>query len=184
MAHTYRKHQEGHQHGIRIQPHAHEFQQPHLPHHGDRGAQQRRRGQPAAAGIQKQHDGRDGKRDQEKKPHQGGAFDQVADELGKAGNADTDIIGLILVAHHFLEVTRELCVIQPLPGVRVDFNQWRNDDSGLEIVGDDTPDLPGLEHVLTQFGQRALAAVIIVRYYRAANKALLCHLHPARIRRP
>ena len=184
VADTHRKHQERHQHRVRVKAEAHEVEQPHLPDHRHRGTQQRRGSEPAAAGVDEQHHRGDRKRHQEEQPHQGGALNEVADQLGEAGDADIDGVRGVLVSHQLLEVVRKAGIVQALARVGVCLDQRRDNNGGFEVVGDKASDLARLEHVLAQRIQGALAAVVVIGDDRATDKALLRDLHPARIGGP
>ena len=136
VADTDRKHQERHQHRVRVQSIAQKPESTQLPEHSDDGGQHRDQRAGDAAGIpeQQQRGQQDG--DAGKPGNGTDTFNQVAHFLGKANDVDADFRVLLLVfaANLFFQLLGERGVIQRLAGFRVGLVQRRVHNRRTEVV--------------------------------------------------
>ncbi|GAB0078025.1 hypothetical protein TOC8171_34280 [Pseudomonas syringae] len=99
-------------------------------------------------------------------------------------NLDVRVLRLVLVADLFFKLMRELLVVQRqqlalIGRVRVRLLERHVDDARLEVVGDQPPYLPGLEHVVAQLIKTGVRAVVALWNDFAPGKALLGNFGPA-----
>ena len=186
MGDTNGKHQEWHQHRVRIEPEAQGVQQAKLPGHGDQRGNQYRDGALQATGKPQQQGKGDADGYDEEERNTDQPVDQVTDLLGEADDVNLHIrvLRLVLVANLLFQLVGELLVVQldllaAIFRIRVGLHQRHVDDAGLEVIGDQTPDLTGLENVAAKVIETFRRPVIGLRNDLTAGEALLCHLGPA-----
>jgi len=191
MGNTDGENQERHQHRIRVQPEAEEVHQPQLPDHRNQGGAQHRDGAAQAVGEPQQQNQGDDECDAEEQHHHYQAVDQVADLLGKAHDVDLDVgvLGFELVADLVFEFMGELAIVQGqqlalILRVRIGLQQRDIHDARLEIVGDQAPDLAGLEYVIAQLIEALRRAVVALGDHLTAGEPLFGHFGPAHARTP
>ena len=99
-------------------------------------------------------------------------------------NLDVGVLGFELVADLVFEFMGELAVVQGqqfalVLRVRVGLQQRDINDARLEVIGDQPPDLAGLEHVIAQLVEALRRTVVALRDDLPAGKTFFGHLGPA-----
>ncbi len=183
--------QKRHQHRIRVNSEPYNVHQPQLPDHRNQRGDQHGDGAAKTAGEPDQQHQCDQKGDAEEHHHHEQTVDQITDLLGETDdmNLDVGVLCFVLVADLLFKLVRELLIVQRqqlalICRVRVGLLQRHINDAGFEIVGDQPPDLSGLEHVVAQQIQTLLRTVVTLRNHFASGKALLRHFGPAYARAP
>ena len=92
--------------------------------------------------------------------------------------------GLVLGAHVFLQLMRQLPVVQGLAAGRVPVYQRRLDNAGAVVVGDQSAHLAGAQDVLSQLFHGPGGTVVMRVDDLVTLEALLGDLDPAYIRGP
>ena len=183
MAHADGKHQEGHEHGVRVERVAQEPQQAQLPHHRHQRTGHHDEGGAHATRVGKQHAGADDQRQREEQAHLAHALDEVAHHLGKADDVDVDALALVLGAQLF-QLAAKFAVVQRLAGARVLVEQRHEHDAALEVGRHELADLARAFDIGAHLGHALWAAVVAVAHHRVAVQALFGDGHPARVAGP
>ncbi|MDT4849201.1 hypothetical protein FQZ97_833160 [compost metagenome] len=182
MAHADGEHQEGHEDGIRVQRIAQQRQQAELPDHRDQRGQHHQQRGARAARVPEHHGGGDGDRDGEEHQHRLHAVDQVAHDLGKAGDVHRDAFGLVGRTQR-VELGGEAGVVDGL-ALGVLGEQWHEDHRRFRIARHGLADLARTRHVRGELLQLARRAVKPIGDHRPAFEAVLGHTDPSRGRGP
>ena len=113
-------------------------------------------------------------------------IDQITHFLGEANDMDFDVrvLRLVLIADLLFQLVGELLIIQRdllalIVRIGIGLQQWQVNNTRLEIVGDQTTDLPGFEDIAAQFLKAFGRAIVSLRDHFAAGKTLFSHFGPA-----
>ena len=113
-------------------------------------------------------------------------INQITHFLGKANDMDFDVgvLRLVLIADLLFQLVGELLIIQRdllalIVRVGIGLQQRQVDDARLEVVSDQTANLPGLEDVAAQFFEAFGRAIVGLRNHFAAGKTFFSHFGPA-----
>ncbi|MNO92124.1 hypothetical protein D3C76_836880 [compost metagenome] len=182
VAHADGKHQERHQHRVRVQLVVQQGQQTELPDHRHQRAQHHQHGAAQAAGVPEQHGGGDQDRDGEKQQDLLQAGNQVADFFRETGDVNVDV-GVLISAAQGLQLFRKHRVIQRL-AVGGGGQQRHVDDARGLVERHQLPEFIGALHIAPQCVEVGGGAAVVIRDHRAAVEAVFGHGDPAGGRSP
>src|SRR5690606_29456740 len=178
--------QERYQHRIGIETKTQGVQQAELPDHGDQRRHHHRHGALHTASEPQQQCQRDADGDEEEQRDAHQPIDQITHLLGEADDMDlhVGVLRLVLVADFLFQLVGELLIVEgdlltAILRVRVGLHQRYIDDARLEVVGDQSTDLPRLENVVAQVVEAFFRTVVRLGDHLAPGEALFGHLGPA-----
>jgi len=181
------EHQEGHQHGKRVEAVAEQLQRAELPDQRDQRAGHRQHGQRQRARVVEHRGGGEQEGQREELHHALGALGDVADLLGEADDLDLEAGVLVACADLLLQPLGEGQVVELLAALRVVLEEVGHHHGAAAVAGDQAA------HVAADQGVAADARDLVRRELVGRDvaaddvlgaEALLRDLQPARGRRP